>query len=471
MDEMDDATELTRLRARVAELEAELEERPASDRGGVGSRVRSVSAAVLIVLACVLAPLSVVSVWASTVVSDTDRYVEMVAPVIDDPGVQAALADEVTDAIMTNLDVEGLTTQALDQLAQQENMPPRVAAALPALAVPLTGGIESFTRRETADLLASPQASQVWNEANRVAHDQVVTLLEGNEGGAISAQDDTITLNLGPIIATVKERLVDRGFGLAARIPEVDRSFVLVESEGITRAQTFYSALNALGTWLPILTLALFVGGVYLARGRRGALLRGSLGVAAAMVALGVVLAVVRIAYVETTPAGVLTPETAGNVFDMLVRFLRTGIRTVAVLALIVALAAFVTGPSSAARSARAGTGRLIASARGGADAAGWSTGRFGTWIHAHKTMLRGLIVLAGGVGLVFWSRPTAWVVVAFAVLVVLGLLLLELLDRPPSAVPAGPTAPMVPTGPAAPLDGTGAPERAGTGPDITRTG
>ena len=43
--------------------------------------------------------------------SDTDRYVETVAPIAEDPGVQA---------------------ETLDSLAENENLPSRVAATLPA---------------------------------------------------------------------------------------------------------------------------------------------------------------------------------------------------------------------------------------------------------------------------------------------------------------------------------------------------
>ena len=76
--------------------------------------MRSTASAVLIIVAIVLAPLSVLSVWASNQISDTDRYVATVAPIADDPAVQAALTDEITTAIMEKLQVEDVTTQLLD---------------------------------------------------------------------------------------------------------------------------------------------------------------------------------------------------------------------------------------------------------------------------------------------------------------------------------------------------------------------
>ncbi len=447
---MNDTTEVERLRARLAELEAERDLAGAPRRDKQRSSLGwAVGSALLIIVACVLTPLSVASVWASSQLSDTERYVETVAPLAEDPAVQDALANEVTAAVFENLDIKGFTTEALNTLAEQPNVPPRVAALLPALAVPITDGVEGFTRDQVNAFFASPQFVQLWAEANRVAHEQVVRLLEGNQGGAVSAQGDQITLNLAPIVAAVQARLVERGFELAANIPKVDRTFVLAESDAITQAQSTYSTLNTLGMWLPIITLVMFAVGVLLARDRRRALMKGTLGIAAAMLALGVALTLARMWYVDTTPADILSAQAAGGVFDTLVRFLRTSLRALGVAALVIALAAFLAGPSAAAVRTRATFERGIGSARGGAEQAGWDTGRFGAWIFLHRRALQAGILIVGGLLLMFWTQPTAWVVVWTAVAVVLTFALLEFLGTPParpgSVLEDGTPAPMVP--------------------------
>jgi hypothetical protein len=48
-------------------------------------------ATVLIVLGCLLAPVSVLAVWTSNQVSNTDRYVANVSPLITEPAVRNAL--------------------------------------------------------------------------------------------------------------------------------------------------------------------------------------------------------------------------------------------------------------------------------------------------------------------------------------------------------------------------------------------
>jgi hypothetical protein len=444
---MSDSAEVARLRARIAELETQMTvEEPAATSTARSARPRrsvgrATASAVLLTLACVLAPLSVTAVWASAELSDTEQYVETVAPLAEDPAVRSAVANQVTAAVLDGLEVEELTTQLVDTLAAQENVPPRVAAALPGLVVPISNGVENFTRTQIGNIMATPQFAQVWEQVNRVAHTQVVRLLEGNQGGAVSAQGDSITLNLAPIIEQVRARLVAQGFTLAENIPVVDRSFVLVQSDTITQAQGFYSLLNTLGAWLSVVALVLFAAGLYLARDRRRALLKGALGVTAAMVVLGAGLAIFRTVYVESTPGGILTPEAAGSVFDTLVRFLRTGLRAAAVLGLVVALAAFVAGPSTAAVRTRSVLRGGFASLRGSAESAGWNPGRAGTWTHAHKRGLQIGLLATSGLALMFWSRPTVGTVVFIALLALLCLAVVEFVARPaPAAVGASTT-------------------------------
>jgi hypothetical protein len=433
---MSEAEEIQRLQARISELEAQLEDTmekppPSTTRTAQHSVWRSVLSGILIVVACLLAPLSVAAVWASTQISDTEQYVSTVAPLGSDPAVQNAIANAVSNAVIEAVDVPTLTSEALSALAGQDFVPPRVSGALPALAEPISNGIEGFIRSQVDNVVASRQFGTAWERVNRTAHGQIVALLEGRQGGIVSAQGDTVTLNLAPVVEEVKARLVQRGFTLAQNIPAVDRSFVLVQSHAVTRAQNAYRILNTLGPWLPVVALVLFGVGVYLARDRRAALLRGALGVTGMIILLGIGLALGRMFYLNSIPPSVLPQDAAGRVFDTLVRFLRTGLRATAVLGLVVALGAFLAGPSNVAVATRSAFQRGIGGLRGTAETAGWSSGRVGVWTYAHARALRFALVLLAGLVLMFWTRPTGWVVIGIAVVVLVGLAVIEFLGRP----------------------------------------
>ena len=434
---MTDSNEVQRLRLRVAELETALDAAPAATPAPAphltaGERARKLSAIFLIALSCLLAPLSVTAVWASRQVSDTDRYVETVAPLADDPAVQRAVSDAVAREIFQQIDLRGLSQQALDALSQR-GVPPAVAANLAALSVPLANGIESFTRTQIDKFVASPAFATLWREANRRAHARVVDLLEGNQSGALQTNGDAVTLNLGPIITQVKQQLVANGFTIADKVPVVDREFVLARSDSIPRAQTLYRVLDRMGTWLPILALVLFGAGVLLARDRRRSLLFGSLGVLGSMLVLGILLAVARPLYLDSVPASVMPADAAGSVYDTVLRFLRLGLRTVAAVALVVAVAAFFLGPSAGAVRARSDATRSIGALRRGAESAGVDTGGFGAWTFAHKRHLRIATVVLAAAALTLWQQPTGAVVLGLAVAVLVVLVVIELLGRPPA--------------------------------------
>lgn len=101
-------------------------------------------ATLLIVIGCILAPMSVVAVWTKSLVTDTDRYVATVAPLANDPAIQNAVADKITAQIFTHLDVAGVTNQAVDALAER-GLPPLVATRLHALSEPLASGVEGLS--------------------------------------------------------------------------------------------------------------------------------------------------------------------------------------------------------------------------------------------------------------------------------------------------------------------------------------
>jgi hypothetical protein len=335
------------------------------------------------------------------------------------------------------IDVQGLTTQAVDALVAQ-GLRPELADRLQAFAVPIANGVQSFTRSQVGKVVASDAFADAWVQANRVAHDELVAALTGQGGGAVTVANDTVSLNLAPFIQTVKARLVEAGFSVAARIPAVNASFVLFQSQDITRARSAFNLLNALGIWLPILALVLLALGVYVARDHRRALVAAALGVAAAMVALALALAVFRSAYLDAVPATVLPHDAAAVLYDTIVRFLRAGLRTVLVLALVVAGGAFLTGTSVTAVRTRHGLTGAIGGLAGSAEHAGLRTGPVGSWADANKRTLRVAAVSVAALALVFWGRPTGKVIVGLTLALLAALAIIEFLARP--AHPIEPT-------------------------------
>ena len=431
--------ELEQLRAEVATLRSQVAATPAvAEPPPVvvpprprRQRWRSVVATLLIVIGCIMAPLSVVAVWTKNLVTDTDRYVATVAPLASDPAIQSAVADKVTAEIFARLDVVGVTNQAVDALAER-GLPPLVATQLHALSQPLANGVQSFVRDEVGKVVASDTFADAWLTANRAAHSALVAALTGQTGEGVTIANDTVSINLGPLIQEVKQRLIDRGFELASRIPDVNPSFVLVQSDYIAQARAAFNLLNAIGNWLPVVALVFLALGVYVAKGHRRALMGAGLGLAGSMLVLGLALAFFRMIYLNALPLGVLTRDAAAAFYDTLVRFLRLGLRTVLVFGLVIALAGFFTGRSVTAVRARAGVSKGIAWLRGGAEQAGFRTGPVGSWVYTYKKVLWIAVIAIAALVLVFWDQPTGKVIVGITLGVLVALVIIEFLGRPP---------------------------------------
>ena len=433
-------TELERLRAEVARLQAALDAgaaqpaRPAppppppARRGGT---MRWVGVGVLLALVALLAPLSVVATWVHDEISDTDRYVETVTPLAADPAVQNAVAARVTDAIFTRLDVQAVTQEAVDALADQ-GLPPRATASLSALVTPMVNGIHGFVEDAVGRLIRSDEFQQAWVAANREAHTQMVAVLTGKTGETIQVEGNTVSVNLAAVIDAVKIRLQDAGFALAERIPTVNAQFTIMESADITRAQTAFRTLSALARALPIVALLLLAAAVALAPSRRKALVLGAFVVAASMVLLGALLNAFRIIYLDAVPPERVPPDAAAAIYDQLVGFIRLNLRAVLVVFLAVALVAWVTGPWAPAAAVRRAAGRAVDTVRHGSDRVGLDTGAFGVALYNMRTPLRAGVLGVAVVVYVMAAHPTGAFALTLLLVAGLVILLIELLARPP---------------------------------------
>ncbi|MFG3309283.1 hypothetical protein [Streptomyces wuyuanensis] len=422
--------DLEQLRARIAALEAR-EQPPARPPR---HRMRSALAAVLIVIGCVLAPLSAVATWAKSEVGDTDRYVATVAPLASDPDVQAAVANRVTNVVMEHIDLPAL----LEDVAPADR--PRLDALIGRLGGALENAVRSFVQSRTQDIVASDAFQRIWTDANRRIHAAVDKALTGSGGGAIELTDNAVKIDLAPVIEQVKQRLVNEGLTVAEKIPEIHTDFTVLQSEDVGRVKTGFRLLQLAGTWLPIVAVVLIAAGVLLSAHRRKALVAAALGVAVATALLGAGLTVFRLIYLDSLPKGVSQPA-ATSVFDALVRFLRTTIRNIVMLGVVVALAAWLTGPGRYAGLVRQLWTSGIAATRATANRAGLRTGPVGPWVRRFRTWITWVLVAVAVLVYILWSYPTAWVVVGLALALLFALAIVEFLAQDDDGAAPGPAA------------------------------
>jgi hypothetical protein len=429
----DEHAELQRLREEVAQLRSQ----PGGPAGPAapGRRRhlgwRGPVATVLIVVGCLLAPLSVFAVWTANQVSNTSRYVANVEPLIHDPSVQRAITDDITRQITTRLNVKGLAEQAAGALTQRGLT--RVGALLNNFSSQLASATYGFIHTQVAKIVASPQVARLWVQVNRQVHAQLVKALSGQGNGAVTISNNQVVLNLGPFINVVKRDLANRGLTIVTRLPNINPTLALFSAKYLVKAQAGYRLLNTLKWALPFISLALLGLGVYVARSHRRALIGAGLGLAASMVVLGLGLTIFRGVYLNSVPPRVLPADAAAVLYDTLIRFIRDGLRIILVVGLIIAIAAFFSGPSVTAVRTRGAFKSGFDWLRRSGEHAGVSTGPAGRWTYTHRRALRITAVIIASLVFVFWGL-SSWVtavVIAVVLLIVLGLI--ELIGRPPA--------------------------------------
>ncbi|GAA0420056.1 hypothetical protein Aca07nite_12290 [Actinoplanes capillaceus] len=381
--------EVERLRAEVAALRAQLEgeRRRRPSRGGA---IRRGVAAVLAAVAAFALVTSVVGLWAATTTLNTDRWVATVAPLPQDPKVNAAVAEYSTTEVFRLLDVEQRLRTVL----------PEQAAFV---AGPLTAQIREQVRKTVQNVLGSDRFQVIWVELNRQLHQRVIDVLEG-ESSVVTARENGVQIDLLPLINQVLRQLSDQLptlFGKQITLPDLSSGAIpenlrlrVEEALGVTLPADFatYTIDGAGHLWEVQQAvasakryLALFVAGTILlllaafvvSPGRRRTAVQFGLWLVVAAVTVTAVLRVVRREIIETVPAGVYRDGVDAAMTTVLGLLRERGTQLI-VIGSVIALLAYLAGPGRfavwvrhwAARGTAAGwrrvrAGSVVVAARG----------------------------------------------------------------------------------------------------------
>lgn len=244
--------------------------------------LRWIAAMLACVLAVVAVTVAVAAFYARLELLDTDRFTDRTAVIAEDEQVRAAIADLVTETIADAVDFERIAGEAIGSVRGED--PP---AAVEDLIASAAEAMRERIAQEVTAFVASQAYLDIWDAAVREAHASLVSALRGENAGAVLAEGDTLALDLGRVVAVVKERLVEADFAPAAHIPQVEAQYVLVESEQVPELQRYVEQLEWAATWLPWIGLALLAAAFALAPRRPiAALVVGGLGAVLAIGAL-----------------------------------------------------------------------------------------------------------------------------------------------------------------------------------------
>ena len=393
-------------------------------------------AVVLIVIGAILAPVAVVASWAKLQLTDTDAFVATYAPLAHDPGVQAYVTDEAVKVIEDSVDIPALTSQVVDGITNL-GTGPVATKALEALKAPLADGILSLIHTTVGNFVASDAFAQVWQEALRASHTQLVATMQGDPQAAIAVgSDGSVGVQLGPIIDRVKQLLVERGITFASQIPTVDRTITVAQNSSIPTLQVFYGVAVAAGAWLPWVAIGLLALGVVVARRRALALIGAASALAIAMIVVVAGIGIGRLVFVGSVSPGLIPAGVAQTVFGTVTTPMRdTGV-AVLVLAIVVAVVGWYAGPFGVPRRLRGFFGSGVTWVRTAAERHGITTGKAGEWIYAQRVLLRAAVAVIAAAVVLFVRPLTPALIIWTLVIAVVVIAVLELVQRPVITVP-----------------------------------
>ncbi|MGF6824703.1 hypothetical protein M2317_003636 [Microbacterium sp. ZKA21] len=430
-------THTAELQAKIAALEAENDSLRAAKPRRRRVHGRSIVAGVLLVVAVLLAPIAVLGTWARVQLVDTDRFVATFAPLAENPQVQSYISDQAMVAIDENLDIQGIVDDLADGLTQLD-LPPRAESAIQLLTVPAAQGIHGLIEDAVDRVVTSDVFADVWQTTLRETHSRAIAIIQGQEGTAVTLSDDgTIAIDLGVVVEKVKDYMVENGFGFAEAIPAIEKSIPIATAESFGLIRTLYQVATAAGYWLPWVVLGLLVIGIALSIKRPRAVVVTGAGLTIAFLALLGGLGIGKQFFIGAVSPSVMPSATATVVFDQVIELMNSTLVALTVLALLITVGAWFSGPWRPARKIRRIGQDAENTLRRAAERYGLSTGGFGAFLDKAATALRVIIVL-GAVAILFLSRPITiggviWTLVGVLVL----LLLIEVLRRPEPATAA----------------------------------
>lgn len=297
----------------------------------------------LVVLGALFVIVSLLAGYVRFQALDTDTVENTAGELIADPEIRDQIGATLADELFTNIDVEA---------ALREQLP----ADQQGLAAPITGALRLGAEPAAQRLLERPRVQELWVRSITESHRALIRLLE-DDTGALQTQGGNVVLNLRPLVIQLGDRIAIFG-RVSERLPADTGLITIIEADQLETAQDLTQIMKVLGMWLWIVPILLWAAALWLARGRRRAILRM---IAFTSILAGLIVLVARrvagsIVVDELAPTESVR-EAAGDAWDILTSLLRDGGLTLLGLGVIILVAVWIAGPSKRATDSR----RLLA--------------------------------------------------------------------------------------------------------------
>jgi len=303
------------------------------------SRARRRTVKALVVLGSLLAFLSVFAIWTERQALNTNDWVDTSGRLIQNEKVRSAVGNYLVDQLYANVDIE----QELEDILPGETKQ---------LAGPVSGGLRQVAGGGAEQVLQSTTAEELWKDANRAAHEQLLAVLE-NKKEAVSTEEGNVTLNLGSLVTNLADQ-VGIGSKLAEKLPPDAGQVTILRSDQLKTAQDIAVGIKGLALVLSLLTLLVFGLAIYLSRDARWVtVLFCGIGLAAAGFAVIVFRSVAGGIVVDQLVTDESVKPAAEATWSIGTSLMISIATTVIVFGVLLGIAGWLGSPTGSARSTR----------------------------------------------------------------------------------------------------------------------
>jgi hypothetical protein len=307
-----------------------------------------VAVRVIVVLATILAFLAIFTSWVDQQALDTNEWVHTSGRLLEDKEISDAVATYSVDQLYANVNVTRLIKKRLPDDLQQ-------------LASPASAGIREIATRAAMRAFQSQRVQNLWQDANRVAHTQLVAILE-DKSQAISSQNGKVVLDLKPIVYQLADRLgfkkeVANAVAKGEETGNLKPGFgqlQIADSQELDTARTVAKILNGLAWFFTIGSLALFLLAMWLGKGRDWVIVLGyGLGLIAAGLAAFAVRSILKGPFVDSLAKTEDARVPAQHAWDIGTSLLHSIASSVIIYGILFVIASYIASPQNGAVSIR----------------------------------------------------------------------------------------------------------------------
>lgn len=299
------------------------------------SRRRRIGIWTAVIAGAIVAVLAIFAIWTARQLLNDANWTKTNSALIADPHVQTVLADYLVDQLYANTDLTATVSSVL---------PPR----LQALAKPAAGALREPLTRAVKRLLSGPRFQALWAKAAELTHQQFINLVNERGKALRTPSGGGVVLDLRPILTRVSDQL---GIPLTVAASNGTNGIItILTPQQLSGLQKAVKLLKTLAIFLFLLSIALFGVAVFLARGHRREILTAS--------ALAVVIAAILVLFVRRLGGNLVVShlaktdsvaEAAASVWTIGTSLLAQVARTMLLLAILLAVMAWLAGPAKLA--------------------------------------------------------------------------------------------------------------------------